>query len=134
MSAAQLAAPLISAHGGGQQTRKPAAGSRHGVGKGNGQGNREVTFARRAPSIQINVPAIYPNALPPNITQAEEGAQKVGEGLLVRMKGPAKRTAERSAWGTGFQSRAQRGEDEPVTVPECRPHSAEEAYREPARC
>ena len=28
----------------------------------------EGMFARRAPSIQINVPAIYPNALPPNIT------------------------------------------------------------------
>ena len=28
----------------------------------------EGMFARRAPGIQINVPAIYPNALPPNIT------------------------------------------------------------------
>ena len=28
----------------------------------------EGTFARGAPSIQINGPAIYPNALPPNIT------------------------------------------------------------------
>ena len=28
----------------------------------------EGTFARRAPGIQINVLAIYPNALPPNIT------------------------------------------------------------------
>ena len=27
----------------------------------------EGTFARRAPGIQTNVPAIYPNALPPNI-------------------------------------------------------------------
>ena len=30
--------------------------------------NIEGTFARRAPGIQINVPAIYPNALPPNAT------------------------------------------------------------------
>ena len=28
----------------------------------------EGTFARRVPGIQISVPAIYPNALPPNIT------------------------------------------------------------------
>ena len=30
--------------------------------------HQEVTFARRMSGIQINVPAIYPNALPPNIT------------------------------------------------------------------